>query len=188
MTKLYIKYNFNEVCKKIVQEQLDKMEIDYVMTGFAEVDVKKNLPTTKLKQINRLLNNYGIEIVESEKSILIEKIKAAITEMVYLEEKLPTTKTSHYLAKKINRSYGYISNVFSEVTYTTIENFILLQKIERVKDLITANELTFKEIAWELNYSSLAHLSTQFKNKTGLTLSAFQRIINKRRRKNGNAS
>jgi AraC-like DNA-binding protein len=179
--KLYIKYNINEACKKIVQEQLDKMKIDYMMTGFAEVDIKKRLTNAELKQLNALLNNYGIEIVESQKSILIQKIKIAITEMVYLEESPPTSKISHYLAKKLNQSYGYLSNVFSEVTYTTIENFIILQKIERVKDLITASELTFKEIAWELNYSSLAHLSTQFKNKTGLTLSAFQRIINKRR-------
>lgn len=184
MMKLYIKYNINEACKKIVQEQLEKLAIEFDMVGFAELNIKKNIAGVKLKQLNSLLNNYGIEIVESRKSILIEKIKAAITEMVYLEENLPTSKVSHYLAKKLNQSYGYLSNLFSEVTYTTIENYIILQKIERVKELITAGDLSFKEISWELNYSSLSHLSTQFKNKTGLTLSAFQRIINKRRENN----
>jgi len=111
---------------------------------------------------------------------LVQKIKDTITEMVNSEEPL-TVKSSVYLTEKLNHSYGYLSNLFSEVTYTSIENFIIIQKIELAKNLIINNQLTLTEIAFKLNYSSVAHLSTQFKNITGITPSAFQRIIAKRR-------
>jgi AraC-like DNA-binding protein len=151
------------------------------LISFWEVELKDNISNDLLNELSSGLNNYGIEIVESHKSILVQKIKDAIIEMVFMEEKLPTSKTSSYLADKLNHRYGYISNLFSEVTYTSIENFIILQKIERAKQLLITNELTITEIAWKLNYSSVAHLSNQFKNVTGLTPSMFQRIINKRR-------
>ena len=89
-----------------------------------------------LSELSATLNNYGIAIVESHKSILVQKIKDAIIEMIYMEEKLPTSKTSSYLADKLKHRYGYISNLFSEVTYSSIENFIILQKIERAKQLL----------------------------------------------------
>ncbi len=180
--KLNFKYDINAICKKIIEEQLDKLQIPYTVLGFAEVEVKDAASNSKLKQLQESLKNYGIEIVETQKSILVQKTKDAIIEMVYLEEKLPNSKTSTYLAEKLNHSYGYISNLFSDVTFTSIENFIILQKIERAKQLITTNELNFTEIAWKLNYSSVAHFSNQFKNVTGITPSAFQRIINKRRK------
>lgn len=179
--KLYIKYNINALCKKILEEQLDKLDLDYSVIGFGEVDIRENLSNDKMKQLNAGLNYYGIEIVESHKSILVQKIKDAITEMVYMEEKLPTSKISSYLADKIGHSYGYIYNLFSEVTHTSIGNYIILQKTERAKQLMTTTELTFTEIAWKLNYSSVAHFSNQFKNATGITPTAFQRIMNKRR-------
>lgn len=179
--KFYIKYDINQACKKILQEQLDKLEINYAIVGFGEVELKQTVSPEKLKQLNIDLGNYGMEIVESQKSILVQKIKDSIIEMVYIEEKLPNENISIYLAEKLQHSYGYISNLFSDVTYTSIEKFIILQKIERAKQLIISNELTFTEIAWKLNYSSVAHFSNQFKNTTGLTPSAFQRIINKRR-------
>lgn len=179
--KLYIKYDINVICKKILQEQLDKLGLSYALLAFGEVEIKETLENETLKQLGSNLNEYGIEIVESSKSILIQKIKDAIIEMIYMEEKLPTSKTSAYLADKIGYSYGYISNVFAEVTYTSIENFIIIHRIELAKQLITIDELTFTEIAYKLNYSSLAHFCTQFKNTTGLTPSAFKRIIIKRR-------
>jgi AraC-like DNA-binding protein len=178
---LYIKYDINIVCKKILQEQMEKLQLPYSSIGYGEVEIKETISNYKLKQLSAVLNNYGIEIVGSHKSIIVQKIKDAIIEMVYMEEKLPVSKTSSYLAEKLKHRYGYISNLFSEVTYTSIENFIILQKIERAKQLLITNELTITEIAWKLNYSSVAHLSNQFKNVTGLTPSAFQRIINKRR-------
>ena len=111
---------------------------------------------------------------------MVQKIKDAIIELVYMDDN-NNFKSSVFLAEKLNHSYGYLSNVFSEVTYSSIENFIILQKIERAKQLMLVNEMSLTEIAFLLNYSSVAHLSTQFKNTTGITPSAFQRIIKKRR-------
>lgn len=179
--KLFVKYDINKACRKILQEQLDKLGLDYSVIAFGEVEIKENLGSDRLKDINVALNEYGIEILETQKNILVQKTKDAIVEMIFMEDALPSSKISLYLAEKLGYSYGYISNLFSEYTYTSIENFIILQKTERAKQLITTNEYTFTEIAWKLNYSSVAHFSTQFKNATGLTPSAFQRIINKRR-------
>ena len=111
----------------------------------------------------------------------VQKIKDAIVEMVYEKDKLPVTTTSIYLADKLNLSYGYLSNIFSEYTYTSIENYIIIQKIERAKKLIIDEEFNLTEISYKLNYSSLAHLSSQFKKITGLTPSVFKRIVNKRK-------
>lgn len=179
--KFYIKYDINMACKTILQEQLDKLQIKYAITGFGEVELKEAVDTEKLRQLTADLGHYGMEIVESQKSILVQKIKDSIIEMVYIEDKLPNENISSYLADKLKHSYGYISNLFSDVTYTSIEKYIILQKTERAKQLIISGDLTFTEIAWKLNYSSVAHFSNQFKNTTGLTPSAFQRIINKRR-------
>ncbi len=179
--KLYIKYDINEICKKILQEQLDRLGLSYALIGYSEVEIKEDISTDKLKQLHAGLNNYGIEVVESSKNILVQKIKDAIIEMIYMDEKLPTSKISSHLADKLSHSYGYISNVFAEVTYTSIENFVILHRIELAKKLITIDELSFTEIAHKLNYSSLAHFCTQFKNMTGLTPTAFKRIIIKRR-------
>lgn len=179
--KLYIKYDINTAFRRILQEQLDKFQLVYSFLGFGEMEIQDEIPGDMLRELNKSLNYYGCEIVESNKNILVQKIKAAIIELVFMEEKLPTSKISSYLADKLKHRYGYISNVFSEVTHTSIENFIVLLKTERAKQLIKTNELTFTEIAWKLNYSSLAHFSAQFKNATGLTPTIFQRIINKRR-------
>ncbi len=179
--KLYVKYNMNALCKRVLTEQLDKLSFNYTLIGFTEIEVKEVLTAEKWNELSLCLDCYGIEVVESHKSILVQKIKDAIIEMIYIEEQLPTSKISDHLAEKLLHSYGYLANLFSEVTFTSIENFIILQKIERAKHFISINELTFTEISFRLNYSSLAHFSTQFKNTTGLTPSAFQRIIKKRR-------
>lgn len=131
-------------------------------------------------EINTIFAQNGIEIVESQKRIFVQKIKDAIIEMIQNQESI-SIKSSVYLSDKLQNSYGHISNVFSEVTYTSIENFIIIQKIEIAKQMIISNELTLTEIAYKLNYSSVAHLSTQFKNTTGITPSVFQRIIQKRK-------
>ena len=183
--KIYVKYDIHAACKKILQEQLNKLGLTYTILGFGEVDIKETLSDAQLNALNAGLNDYSIEIVESSKGILVQKIKDVIKEMVYLEDKLPTTKISAHLADKLNYSYGYLANLFSEMTYTSIENFIILQKMERAKQLISTTDLTFTEIAWQLNYSSVAHFSTQFKNTTGLTPTTFQRIIQRRRGING---
>lgn len=183
--KLYFKFDINVICKTILQEQLEKLGLEYDVLSFGEVNVRKNITEEKQQELADALNKYGIQIVENQKSILVQKIKDTIAEMVFSDDDTTNFKSSVYLAEKLNLSYGYISNIFSEVTYTSIENFIIIQKIERVKQLLLINELTLTEIAYKLSYSSVAHLSTQFKNITGLTPSAFQRIIVKRRNISG---
>jgi AraC-like DNA-binding protein len=180
--KFYFKFDFNVACKKILQEKMDELEVAYKLIGVREIEVK-NISKARLKQLSEDLKEYGIEIVESQKSILVQKIKDAIIEMIYLDNKLPSAKISIYLAEKLNFSYGYLSNLFSEITYTSIENYVILQKTERAKELITTTELSVSEIAWELNYSSVSHFCTQFKSATGLTPTVFQKII-RRRQKN----
>ena len=178
---LHLKFDIPTACKKILQEQLDKFEITYTLVGFNEVQIIQPLSPETLQELHKNLNIYGIEIMETGKNILVQKIKDTVVEMVFVEEKLPTSTTSAYLAEKLNHSYGYLAKVFSDVTYTSIENFIILQRIERAKQLMATNELTLTEIAWKLNYSSVAHFCTQFKNVTGLTPSVFQRILSKKR-------
>ncbi len=177
----FLKYDIPSICKKLIEAQLKDSGLNYQMISHTEIEIKDVFTEEHLAWLNNGLREEGVEIIETQKSILVQKIKEAIIELVNMEEKLSTTKTSDYLANKLHHRYGYLSNIFSEVTYTTIENFMILQKIEKAKQLITTNEFTFTEIAWKLNYSSMAHFSLQFKNTTGLTPSAFQRIINKRR-------
>jgi len=180
--RLYIRYDINTVGKKLLQEHLDRLEIDYSLTGLGEVEFGDSITADQLKDLISELNKYGIEIVDNEREILIQKIKDAIIEMVYMDNKLPRNlNTSSYLAEKLKYSYGYLSNFFSNSAYMSIENFIKLQKTERAKQLMITSDLTCSEIAWKLNYSSVAHFSSQFKNVTGLSPTAFQQIIRKRR-------
>lgn len=179
--KVFVKFDFNIACKKILEEKLDECQIKFKSLGFGEVEFLETVSPEKLELFTESLRPYGIEIVENQKTVLIQKIKDAIIDMVFNEDANVNVKSSVYLSEKLNLSYGYISNLFSELTYTSIENYIILQKIEYTKQLIINNQLSLTEIAFKLNYSSVAHLSTQFKNTTGITPSAFQRIIKKRR-------
>lgn len=178
--KLYVKFDFNIICKKVLEDKLTKYNLKYRILSFGEVEILENIDKEIFKQLTKELNEYGIDIIENQKTALVQKIKDTIVEMVFKED-APNVKSSVYLAEKLNHSYGYLSNLFSDVTYTSIENYIIIQKIEYTKQLIANNKLSLTEIAFKLNYSSVAHLSTQFKNVTGITPSAFQRIITKRR-------
>ena len=178
--KTFIKFDLNILTKKLLEDIINPFGVKFRVVGFGEIEFLENVPQSKIDEITTILNEYGIEIIENQKSILVQKIKDTISEMVNREDPL-NVKSSVYLAEKINHSYGYLSNLFSEVTYTSIENYIIIQKIELAKNLIINNQLTLTEIAFKLNYSSVAHLSTQFKNITGITPSAFQRILKKRR-------
>ncbi|MFB9057414.1 helix-turn-helix domain-containing protein [Mariniflexile ostreae] len=178
---LYLKFDFHAICKKVLQDTLDQHAVKHRVIGFGEVELLEKLPIEKLNSLSESLSEYHIDVVENQKSILVQKIKDTIVDMIFNEDTVVNVKTSAYLSDTLGHSYGYLSNLFSEVTYTSIENFIILQKIELAKQLIIKNNFSLTEIAFKLNYSSVAHLSTQFKNTTGITPSAFQRIIVKRR-------
>ncbi|WP_445454734.1 helix-turn-helix domain-containing protein [Flavobacterium sp. 25HG05S-40] len=178
--KIYIKFDFNMVCRKVLENKLIEHNIKHKVLGFGEIDVLEKTDSTAFAAFTEDIKGYGIDIIENQKSVLVQKIKDTIIEMIHSPE-LVNVKSSVYLAEKLSHSYGYLSNLFSDVTYTSIENYIIMQKIEYAKQLIVSTDLSLTEIAFQLNYSSVAHLSTQFKNATGITPSAFQRIINKRR-------
>lgn len=182
--KLFIKFDFNAVCNALLKEQLEKLEIKHNILGFGEVEFLETFTSKKKQELEGYLSKYDIEIVEDQKSILVQKIKDTIIDMVYNSDTEVHIKSSVYLADKLEHSYGYLANLFSEITHSSIENFIIIQKIEYTKHLIINENLSLTEIAFKLNYSSVAHLSTQFKNTTGITPTVFQRIIQKRKEEN----
>jgi len=179
--KILIKYDISATCKSILNEQLQKITPDYTLTGINEIDFSQPLSAVESATLKNLLGNYGIEIIENNKVALVQKVKDVIIEMIWNDDTMPAVTTSAYLADKLNHSYGYLSNLFSEITYSTIENFIIFQKIERAKQMTISDNFTLTEISYRLNYSSVAHLSNQFKKTTGLTPSAFQRIVKKKK-------
>jgi len=162
-------------------EQLDKLELPYRITGLGEVELKDTATDEKFKLLEIALSKYGIEIINNPKQVLIQKIKDAIVEMVFLQDTLPLKKNSAYLAEKLNKNYNHLSLLFSEETLTSIQSYIVLQRVERTKQEMIEGNLNITEIAWKLKYSSLAHLSNEFKKITGLTPTAFQRIIESRK-------
>lgn len=178
--KIFVRFNFNKICNTVLEEILNELGIKFQIKNFGEVEIleKPNEETQSL--LDKQLQAYGIEVIEDQKTALVQKIKDAIIEMIHSPEPV-YVKSSIYLSDKLGHSYGYLSNVFSEVTYTSVENFIILHKIEYAKQLMIMENLTLTDIAHKLNYSSVAHLSSQFKNTTGITPSQFQKIIKKRR-------
>jgi len=178
---LSVKFDISFTCKTILQEQLDAIGAPYEIIGINEIIFKQPLSEEQLSILKSSFDKYGIGIIPNQKLALVQKMKDLITEMVWKDDKLPNITTSAYLSEKLHHSYGYLSNLFSEITYTSVENFVILQKIERAKQMMISNHYTLTEIAFHLNYSSVAHLSNQFKKITGLTPSSFQRIIKVRR-------
>jgi YesN/AraC family two-component response regulator len=168
-------------CKMVVRAELDKMKIKHTLVELGEVEIMHDLTNEKREKLKTSLNKYGLELMDDQRSIIVEKIKNIIVEMIHYTDELPKVNFSVYLSKKLNQNYNLLSNLFSEVKGVTIEHFIILHKIERVKELILYDELNLTEIADKLHYSSVAHLSTQFKKVTGLTLSFFKSLKNKKR-------
>ncbi len=179
--KMFIKFDFTRLSAAVIDEKLTELDIKYRMLNFGEIEFLEKVPEEKLQAFDKILEGYGIEKIENQKVILVQKMKDIITDMVFNVTDAIPVKSSVYLSEKLGHSYGYLSNLFSEVTYTSVENFIILQRIEYVKSLMINTPLSLTEIAFKLQYSSVAHLSTQFKNTTGITPTTFQRIINKRR-------
>lgn len=178
---LYLKFEVNTLFRKVLENQLQGLALNYTIPGPGELSLTGPVPDGVLEVIRTRLSKYEIEILENPRAVLIQKIKDAIIELVYREDSSARCKVSVFLSERLSFGYGYLSKLFSESTFTSIENYLIFQKTERAKQLIATHALTFTEIAWRLNYSSVAHFSTQFKNTTGLTPTAFQRIVNRRR-------
>lgn len=173
---LFIKYNLDLVCKTLLKEKLDTFDVSFTIGNTGEIHIDKTLSEEKLNIISSTLKQYGIDIVTNPKATIVARIKYSIDE--YLRNKdLRSVKFSAYLADKLHYSYPHLSTVFSENTYSSIENYIILKKVDVAKELMCNTDLTLTEIAFQLDYSSVAHLSGQFKKTTGLTPSAFQRIM-----------
>jgi len=168
-------------CKMVVKDELKKLGINYISIDLGQVELMEKITPAQLDQFALALKQSGLELMDDKKSVLIEKIKDIIIEMVHYEEELPKVNFSDYLTEKLNYNYTYLANLFSESEGITIEHFIIIHKIERVKELIIYDELNLTEIAWKLHYSSVAHLSHQFKKVTGLTPSFFKSLKDKKR-------
>lgn len=166
-------------CKMVVKSELEKIGIPYKVVELGEAEIE-NITQQQRDQLDLLLKKSGLELMDDKKSMLIEKIKTVIIELIHYSDELPKMKFSEYLGSKLNHDYTYISNLFSEVQGITIEHFIIAHKIERVKELLVYDELNLTEIAYKLHYSSVAHLSNQFKKVTGLTPSHFKQLKHKR--------
>jgi len=165
----------------VVKSQLEKLGLHYGTVDLGEVEVKEDITPEQREHLRKLLLKSGLELMDDKKPMLIEKIKNVIVEMIHYSDELPKVKNSEFLSNKLHHDYTYLANLFSEATGTTIEHYIILHKIERVKELLLYDELNLTEISYKLNYSSVAHLSNQFKKVTGLTPSFFKQLKIKRR-------
>lgn len=164
-----------------VKEELKKLGLHFIVVDLGEVEIMETLTPEQREQVKVALHNYGLELMDDKKAVLIERIKNTIIEMVHHSDEIIKVNFSDYLSEKLSHDYTYLANLFSEVQGTTIEQFTISHKIERIKELIIYGELNITEIAWKMNYSSVAHLSNQFKKMTGLSPSHFKQLRDKRR-------
>ena len=169
-------------CKMMVKEELKKLGIHYVIVDLGMVEILEDITAGQRELLAKNLQKSGLELLENKKSILIEKIKNVITEMIHYSDEIPKTNYSDYISEKLDHNYTYLANTFSEVKGMTIQQFIIIHKIERVKELILYDELNLAEISYKLHYSSPAHLSNQFKKITGLTPSFYKKMQQKRKK------
>ncbi|WP_255518199.1 AraC family transcriptional regulator [Fulvivirga sp. M361] len=181
-TKLFIKYMVSLRCKMMVKEELEKLGLNHVIVDLGTVEILEDITEEQRRRLKENLMKSGLELLDNKKSILIEKIKNVIIEMIHYSDELPKVNYSDYISEKLGYDYTYLANIFSEVKGITIQQFIILHKIERVKELLIYDELNLTEISYRLHYSSVAHLSNQFKKITGLTPTFYKQLKNKRKR------
>jgi AraC-like DNA-binding protein len=165
----------------VVKAELEKLGLHFGRIELGEAEIMEDISSDQLIILDLALKKSGLELMNDNKSILVEKIKTIIIELVHYQDDQIKVNLSNYLSEKLNHNYTYLANIFSEVKGTTIEQFFISHKIEKVKELLVYDDLNLSEIAWKLHYSSVAHLSYQFKNKTGLTPSQFRNLKIKNR-------
>jgi len=163
-------------CKLLVKEELRKMGLHYAIVDLGMVEVLENISDEQQSQLKKNLKKSGLEVLDNKKSVLIEKIKNVVIEMIHYAEELPKVNYSDYISENLGYDYTYLANIFSEVKGITIQHYIIIHKIERAKELLIYDELNLTEISYKLHYSSVAHLSNQFKKITGLTPSFYKQI------------
>jgi len=168
-------------CKMIVREELTKLGLHFVIVDLGVIEILEDISELHREQLKVNLLRSGLELLDDKKTILIERIKNVIIEMIHYTDETPSVNYSDYISEKLRYDYTYLSNIFSEVKGITIQQYIITHKIERVKELLLYDELNLSEIAYKLHYSSVAHLSNQFKKVTGLSPSFFKKLKQKRK-------
>ncbi len=181
LMKLFIKYMVSLRCKLLVREELHKLGIKYFSVDLGVVETLEDISQEQHDALKKSLLRSGLELLDDQKSILIEQIKNVVIEMIHFSEELPKVNYSDYISEKVGYNYTYLSNLFSEVKGTTLQQFIIMHRIEKVKELLLYDELNLTEISYRLQYSSVAHLSNQFRKVTGLTPSFYKQLKRKRR-------
>ena len=179
--KIYIKYMVSLRCKMVVKEELKKLGLHFIVVDLGEIEIMEDITDAQREELKNALINSGLELMDDNRSVLIEKIKNIVVEMIHYSDELPKINYSDYISEKLDYDYTYLSNLFSEINGITIQQFIITHKIERVKELLFYDELSLTEISYRMQYSSVAHLSNQFKKVTGLTPSQFKHLKFKHR-------
>lgn len=169
-------------CIMVVQHEMEKLSLSVKNITLGEVLLEKELTDEQKQNLVKVLNSLGFELIDDKKSRIIEKIKNVIIDLIHHQDNNMKTNLSEVLSTELHHDYNYLSNLFSEVEGTTIEKYFIAQKIEKVKELLVYDELSLSEIAFRLNYSSVAYLSNQFKKVTGLTPSHFKQIRGNKRK------
>jgi YesN/AraC family two-component response regulator len=179
--KIFIQNMVSLRCKLMVKSELEKLGLDYKSVELGEVQLVKPLSATNREKLKTALHKSGLEVMGDKKAMMIEKIINIIVEMVHYSDEQPTVNFSAFLHNKMNLEYHKMAEIFSKTKGVTIEHFILLHKVEKIKELITYDKLNLTEISYKMHYSSVSHLSKQFKQVTGLTPTFFKNISNRER-------
>lgn len=167
-------------CKVVVKQELQRLGLHYVNVDLGTIEILEDITKSQRKELRKNLKVFGLILLDNKRNIIIEKIKVVIIEMIHYSDELPKVNYSDYISEKLGYDYTYLANTFSEVKGITIQQFIIINKIERVKELLLYDELNLTEISYKLNYSSVSHLSNQFKKVTGLTPSYFKKLKKQR--------